>query len=159
VSALARVLINVANVRSFRGSMIATACGLEFNEVETGNGLLNEDRNLLLNEAISAGKRAYSRALLVYSDAVALLPSSTADSGETTRIASAAQRISKIKSPRGNSPRTHPHRSSGSVARGSAARGQRQRTSGVLCKYPTRRHCLSGGKANTCAWVRGCAGT
>jgi hypothetical protein len=37
VSALARVLISVANVRSFRGSMVASARGLEFNEDESGN--------------------------------------------------------------------------------------------------------------------------
>jgi hypothetical protein len=37
VSALACVLISVANVRSFRGSMVASARGLEFNEDESGN--------------------------------------------------------------------------------------------------------------------------
>jgi hypothetical protein len=37
VSAFARVLISVANVRSFRGSMGASARGLEFNEDESGN--------------------------------------------------------------------------------------------------------------------------
>jgi hypothetical protein len=35
--------------------------------------LLNEDRKLSPKEAISADKRAYSRAVLVYIDAVALL--------------------------------------------------------------------------------------
>jgi hypothetical protein len=35
--------------------------------------LLNEDRKLSPNEAICADKRAYSRAVLVYTDAVALL--------------------------------------------------------------------------------------
>jgi hypothetical protein len=34
---------------------------------------LNEDRKLSPNEAISADKRAYSRAVLIYTDAVALL--------------------------------------------------------------------------------------
>jgi hypothetical protein len=37
VSALARVLNNVANVRSFRRSIVASARGLEFNEDESGN--------------------------------------------------------------------------------------------------------------------------
>jgi hypothetical protein len=35
--------------------------------------LLNEDRKLSPNEAICADKRAYSRVVLVYTDAVALL--------------------------------------------------------------------------------------
>jgi hypothetical protein len=35
--------------------------------------LLNEDRKLSPNEAIRADQRAFSRAVLVYTDAVALL--------------------------------------------------------------------------------------
>jgi hypothetical protein len=53
--------------------MVASARGLEFNEDESGNVFLNEDRNLSPNEAICADKRAYSREVLVYTDAVALL--------------------------------------------------------------------------------------
>jgi hypothetical protein len=52
--------------------MVASARGLEFNEDESGNVLL-EGRKLSPNEAISADKRAYSRAVLVSTDAVALL--------------------------------------------------------------------------------------
>jgi hypothetical protein len=37
VSALARVRISMANIRSFRGCMVASARGLEFNEDESGN--------------------------------------------------------------------------------------------------------------------------
>jgi hypothetical protein len=50
---------------------------------------LLEDRKLSPNEAPSADKRAYSRAVLVYTDTVALLQDRIA--GETMRIASAAQ--------------------------------------------------------------------
>jgi hypothetical protein len=64
---------NVVNVRSFRGSMVDSARGLEFSEDESGNVLLNEDGKLSPNEAICADKRAYSRAVLVYTEAVALL--------------------------------------------------------------------------------------
>jgi hypothetical protein len=94
-SAHARALINVANVKSFRGSIFASARGLKFNEDERGNVMLNEEGVPMLNEAMSAGKRAYSRALQTYTDAVALLQGSTSDSGETRRIATAAQRISE----------------------------------------------------------------
>jgi hypothetical protein len=73
VSALARLLINVANVRLFPHSTVASPRGLEFNEDESGNVLLNDDRELWPNEAIIADKRAFSRAVLVYTDAVALL--------------------------------------------------------------------------------------
>jgi hypothetical protein len=75
VSALARVLINVANVRSFLGSMVASARGLEFNEDESGNVFAHRGQIAALspNEAISADNRAYSRAVLVYTDAVAFL--------------------------------------------------------------------------------------
>jgi hypothetical protein len=52
--------------------MVASARGLEVNEDESGTFLL-EDRKLSPNEAISADKRAYSRAVLFYTDAVALL--------------------------------------------------------------------------------------
>jgi hypothetical protein len=97
VSAHARVLINVAKVKSFRGSIVASARGLEFNEDENGNVVLNEEGKPSLNEAMSAEKCAYSRAVLAYTDAVALLQSSTSDSVETTRIASAAQWVSKIE--------------------------------------------------------------
>jgi hypothetical protein len=38
VSALARVLINVASVMSLRRSTVASARGLEFNDDESGNG-------------------------------------------------------------------------------------------------------------------------
>jgi hypothetical protein len=37
VSALARVLSNVSNARQLRGSMFASARGLEFKEDESGN--------------------------------------------------------------------------------------------------------------------------
>jgi hypothetical protein len=51
------------------------------------------------------------------------MQSSTSDSVETMRIASAAQRFSKRESPRETSPRMLPHRRSGPVApRRSAAR-------------------------------------
>jgi hypothetical protein len=59
--------------------------------------LLNEKRRLSPNEARSPEKRAYSRAVLVDTDALALMQSSTPDNVETTRIASTAQRISKIE--------------------------------------------------------------
>jgi hypothetical protein len=96
VSAHARVLINVAKVKTFRGSIVASARGLEFTEDESGNFVLDEEEKPTLNEAMRAEKRAYSRAVLTHTDAVALLQGSTSDSVETTRIASAAQRISKI---------------------------------------------------------------
>jgi hypothetical protein len=96
VSAHARVLINVAKFKSFRGSIVASARGLEFTEDVSGNVVLDEEGKPTLSEVMSAEKRAYSRAVLTYTDAVALLQGSTSDSVETTRIASAAQRISKI---------------------------------------------------------------
>ena len=77
-------------------STVASARGLDFTEDESGNVMLDEEGKPTLNEAMSAEKRAYSRAVLTYTDAVALLQGSTSDSVETTRIASAAQRISKI---------------------------------------------------------------
>jgi hypothetical protein len=56
--------------------------------------LLNEDRKLSPNEVIYAGKRAYSRAVLTYTDAVAILLH-PGYCGETKRLASAAQWISE----------------------------------------------------------------
>jgi hypothetical protein len=95
VSAHARVLINVTKVTTFRGSVVASARGLEYNEDDSGKDMLNKEGKPTLNEAISAEKSAYSRAVLSYTDTVPLLHGITSDSVETTRIASAAQRISK----------------------------------------------------------------
>jgi hypothetical protein len=59
--------------------------------------LLNEKRKLSPNEAMREEERAYSRAVLVDTDAVAFPRSSAPDTVETTRIASTAHRISKIE--------------------------------------------------------------
>jgi hypothetical protein len=55
--------------------------------------LLNEDRKLSPNEAICADKRAYSRAVLVYTDAVALLqhPGQLGDDAYCVRCAADLQ--------------------------------------------------------------------
>jgi hypothetical protein len=58
--------------------------------------LLNKERKLSPNEAMSAEKRPYSRAVLVDTDTLALLQSSTPGSAETMCSAVAAQRISKV---------------------------------------------------------------
>jgi hypothetical protein len=103
--------------------------------------LLNDEGMLSLKKALSADKRADSRAELVYTDAVALLPSSPPDSGETTLIASAAQRISKIE----KSARNQSAYASAQEQRVRCAKGRRARAAAEnfwrLCKCPTRRHC------------------
>jgi hypothetical protein len=57
----------------------------------------NEEGNPTLNDAMNAEKHACSRAVLTYTDAVALLQGSTSDIVDLTRFASAAERISQIK--------------------------------------------------------------
>jgi hypothetical protein len=73
VSAHARVLINATKVKLFRGSIVASARALEFTEDASGNLVLDEGGKPSLNEAMSAEKSAYSRAVLIYTDAVALM--------------------------------------------------------------------------------------
>jgi hypothetical protein len=74
VSAHSRVLTNVEKVKSFRGSIVVSARGLELTEDESANVLIDKEGKLTLNEAMSAKKRASSGAVLTYTDAVALLP-------------------------------------------------------------------------------------
>jgi hypothetical protein len=53
--------------------MVASAAVWSSMKMKVATVLLNEDRKLSPNEAICADKRAYSRAVLVYTDAVALV--------------------------------------------------------------------------------------
>jgi hypothetical protein len=121
-----------------------------------------EDRKLSPNEAISADKRAYSRALLVYTDAVALLqdPGLWGDDASCVRCALNLQNRKVRAEPvrvRIRKEQTGPSREG--APRAGSGRERQAFCANVLPVATAMSEYFSGGKADTSAWVRGSADT
>jgi hypothetical protein len=141
--------------------MVASARGLEFNEDESGTFLL-EDRKLSPNEAISADKRAYSRAVLVCTDAVALLqdPRYWGDDAYFVRCAVDLQNRKVRAEPESayvSAQKQRVHRAKERRAR--AAADNCRLCANVLLVAIAMSECLSVPEADTSASVRGSADT
>jgi hypothetical protein len=140
--------------------MVASARGSEFNDDEKGNVLL-EDRKLSPNEALSADKRAYSRAVLVYSNAIALLQDRIVGRRCVLRPLRSGLQNRKIRAEpvrvRIRTEAAGPSREG--APRAGSGRELEAFCANVLLVATAMSECLSGGNADTSASVRGSADT
>jgi hypothetical protein len=122
---------------------------------------LLEDRKLSLNEALSADKRAYSRAVLVYTDAVALLQDRIVGRRCVLDPLPSGLQNRKV---RAEPVRVHIRTEAADPSREGAPRAGSGRELQAFCANvlpvaTAMSECLLGGKADTSAWVRGSADT
>jgi hypothetical protein len=122
---------------------------------------LFEDRKLSPNEALSADKRAYSRAVLVYTDAVALLQDGIVGRRCVLRPLRSGLQNRKVRAEpvrvRIRTEAAGPSREG--APRAGSGRELQAFCANILPGATAMPECLSGGKADTSAWVRGCADT
>jgi hypothetical protein len=117
---------------------------------------LLEDRKLSPNEAIGADKRAYSRAMLVYTDAVALLQDRIVGRRCVVDLQNRKVRAEPVRV-RIRTEAAGPSREG--APRAGSGRELQAFCANVLLVATAMSECLSGGKADTSAWVRGSADT
>jgi hypothetical protein len=122
---------------------------------------LLEDGNLSPNEALSADKRAYSRAVLVYTDAVALLQDRIVGRRCVMRPLRSGLQNRKVRAEpvhvRIRTVAADPLREG--APRAGSGRELQAFCANVLPVATAMSECLSGGRADTSAWVRGSADT
>jgi hypothetical protein len=122
---------------------------------------LLEDRKLSPNEALSADKRAYSRTVLVYTDAVAFLQDRIVGRRSVLRPLRSGLQNRKVRAEpvrvRIRTEAAGPSREG--APRAGSGRELQAFCANVLPAATAMSECLSGGKEDTSAWVRGSADT